>query len=173
MDSHTGLWARRQPWRALDFTRRDESFVHASGPAFDSTDPATGDGVATLPSSTSDDLDAAVELARRAFGTSRRATDGALRARVLFGFAQALRSRRDDLAELLTREQGKTIHESQIELDGSAEMVEYYAGLARAVYGRSTVLGPNITGVITRRDHAVELVTDAPRSVARASAGGG
>jgi betaine-aldehyde dehydrogenase len=69
-----------------------------------------------------------------------------------------LRSHRDELTELLTREQGKTIHESQIELDGSAEMVEYYAGLARAVYGRSTLLGPDVTGVILREPVGVVAV---------------
>jgi betaine-aldehyde dehydrogenase len=158
MDSHMAFRAGRQPWRALDLTRRKESFLHASGPSFESRDPATGEVVATLPSSTAEDLDEAVEFARRAFSTSRWATDGALRARVLYGFAQALRSHRDDLAELLTREQGKTIHESQIELNGSAEMVEYYSGLARAVYGRSTVLGPNVTGVILREPVGVVAV---------------
>ena len=158
MDSHTAVRAGRQSWRTLDLTRSEKAFVHASGPAFESQDPATGEIVALIPSSTADDLDEAVHLAEQAEGTTRWATDGALRARVLYGFAQTLRSHRDELAELLTREQGKTIHESHIELDGSAEMVEYYAGLARALYGRSTVLGPDVTGVILREPVGVVAV---------------
>jgi betaine-aldehyde dehydrogenase len=158
LDSHTAVRAGRQSWRTLDLTRGEETFVHASGPPFESRDPATGEIVAVVPSSTADDLDEAVDLAEQAGGTTPWATDGALRARVLYGFAQALRSHRDELAELLTREQGKTIHESHIELDGSAEMVEYYAGLSRAVYGRSTVLGPDVTGVILREPVGVVAV---------------
>jgi betaine-aldehyde dehydrogenase len=158
VDSQTGVRAGRQPWRAIDLTRSGETFVHASGPSFESRDPATAEVVAVIPSSTADDLNEAVDLAVQAESTTRWATDGALRARVLYGFAQALRSNRDELAQLLTREQGKTIHESWIELDGSAEMVEYYAGLARAVYGRSTVLGPDVTGVILREPVGVVAV---------------
>ena len=158
MNSETAVRPGRQTWRTLDFTRREETFLHASGPSFESRDPATGEAVAVIPTSTAADLDDAVGLAREAGATTRWATDGGLRARVLYGFAQALRSRRDELAELLTREQGKTIHESQIELNGSAEMVEYYAGLARAVYGRSTVLGPDVTGVILREPVGVVAV---------------
>jgi betaine-aldehyde dehydrogenase len=133
-------------------------FVHAAGPAFESRDPVTGGIVATLASSTKGDLDAAVERAQGAFRQSQWASDGAMRARVLHGYARVLRKHADRLAELLTREQGKTIHEARIELAGSADMVEYYAGLARAVYGRSAVLGPEVTGVILREPVGVVAV---------------
>jgi betaine-aldehyde dehydrogenase len=158
LDSHTAVRGERKSWRTLDLTRGEDTFVRGSGTSFESRDPATGEIVAVIPSSTADDLDEAVGLARQAGRTTRWGADGALRARVLYGFAQALRSHRDELAELLTREQGKTIHESHIELDGSAEMVEYYAGLARALYGRSTVLGPDVTGVILREPVGVVAV---------------
>lgn len=148
----------RRVWKALRLPRPEHEFVYATGEPFESADPATGELVATLASSTSSDLDRAAEASAGAFRTSAWATDGAARARALYGFAQALRSERGRLAELLTREQGKTIHEAHIELDGSAEMVEYYAGLARAVYGRSAVLGPQVTGVILREPVGVVAV---------------
>ncbi|TML67967.1 MAG: aldehyde dehydrogenase, partial [Actinobacteria bacterium] len=85
-------------------------------------------------------------------------SNGELRARVLYGFAQALRADADRLAELLTREQGKTIHEAHIEIAGSAKMTEYYAGLARLVYGRSAVLGDEVTGVVLREPVGVVAV---------------
>src|SRR5205823_8263481 len=37
-------------------------------------------------------------------------------------------------------------------------MVDYYAGLARAVYGRSAVLGPEVTGVVLREPVGVVAV---------------
>jgi betaine-aldehyde dehydrogenase len=148
---------RRRDWELLELPTDSQRFVHASGDSFESRDPATGEVVATLVSSTPADLDAAVGEARQGFRTSW-ASDGGLRARVLYAYAQALRENAEHLAELLTREQGKTIHEAQIELAGSAKMVEYYAGLARAVYGRSTLLGPDVTGVILREPIGVVAV---------------
>jgi betaine-aldehyde dehydrogenase len=148
----------RRSWPPLELPSAAHDFVHAAGPAFESRDPVTGGIVAILASSTTGDLDAAVERAQGAFRQSRWASDGAMRARVLHGYARVLREHADQLAELLTREQGKTIHEARIELAGSADMVEYYAGLARAVYGRSAVLGPDVTGVILREPVGVVAV---------------
>src|SRR5215217_5092560 len=98
---------RRRSWTPLRLPAGDHAFVHATGESFESTDPATGDTVATLATSTTDDLDQAVSSAGEAFRTSAWPSDGALRARVLFAFAAALRADGDRLAELLTRDQGK------------------------------------------------------------------
>lgn len=149
---------RRGSWTALRLSRSDYDFVCASGELFESTDPATGELVAILASSTQTDVGDAVNAAREAFFSSTWASEGALRARVLHGFAAALRSERERLAELLTREQGKPIHEARIEVDRSAEMVEYYAGLARVVYGRSAILGPEVQGVILREPVGIVAV---------------
>lgn len=151
----TITWRTR--WQVLDLPAAEHGFVHAHGDAFESTDPATGELVAALATSTANDVEAAVGAAVAAT-RSAWASDGELRARVLYGFAQALRGNEDRLAELLTREQGKTIHEARIEIAGSAKMTEYYAGLARLVYGRSTVLGAEVTGVVLREPVGVVAV---------------
>jgi acyl-CoA reductase-like NAD-dependent aldehyde dehydrogenase len=148
----------RRPWTALRLPTAEQGFVHAGGAPFDSTDPATGELVAELGSSSPADVDAAVSAAARAFQASTWASSGELRAHVLYGFAQALRANEDRLAELLTREQGKTLHEALIEVRGSAKMTEYYAGLARVVYGRSALLGPEVTGVVLREPVGVVAV---------------
>jgi len=158
MEMETAPAVVRGPWSVLRLPGEEHDFVCASGESFESADPATGEPVATLAASTGADVDEAVGRARDAFRASAWASDGGLRARVLYGFAQALRAERDRLAELLTREQGKTIHESRIEVAGSAKMVEYYAGLARAVYGRSMVLNENVHGVVLREPVGVVAV---------------
>ena len=158
MTTGTATRAGRTAWEALRLPSAGQRFVHASGDRFSSSDPATGEVVAELATSTVADVDAAVSAAERAFSASDWAASGELRARVLYGFAQALRADEDRLAELLTREQGKTTHEALIEIRGSAKMTEYYAGLARAVYGRSTVLGPEVTGVVLREPVGVVAV---------------
>jgi betaine-aldehyde dehydrogenase len=99
-----------------------------------------------------------VQRARRAFQSARWRNDGALRARVLSRYAERLRQHAADLAELLTREQGKTIGEARSEIAGSADMVDYYAGLARAVYGRAIALSDTAHGVIIREPVGVVAV---------------
>jgi len=150
--------AGRRAWTPLRLPNAEHGFVWATDEELETTDPATGEVVATLASSSDVDIDGAVGAAREAFAGSAWAHDGRLRGRVLYGFASALRTDAERLAELLTREQGKTIHEARIELDGTARMVEFYAGLARAVYGRSAVLGERVHGVILREPVGVVAV---------------
>jgi betaine-aldehyde dehydrogenase len=149
---------RCNTWKAPSFPDSADTFVAGSGPAFNSTDPATGDLVAVVATSASSDVDVAVDRATAAVRTTSWPTDGELRARVLYGFAQALRAQSERLAEFITREQGKTIHEARVEIDGSARLLEYYAGLARIVYGRAVVLGESVQSVILREPVGVVAI---------------
>lgn len=156
----TGLTAEtgRTAWTTLALPTPVQSFVKASDGPLESRDPATGELVATVRVSTAEDAAVAVDRARAAWSRGGWRSDGAQRARALYGFAQALRANQERLAELLTREQGKTIHESRLEIAGSAEMTEYYAGLARAVYGRSMVLKDDVQSVVLREPMGVVAV---------------
>ncbi|MFS8521594.1 MAG: aldehyde dehydrogenase family protein [Micromonosporaceae bacterium] len=115
----------RAAWRLLELPATGHRFVHTSGPDLDSTDPATGETVARVRTSTAADVDAAVAAGRAAM-RSRWRDDGALRGRVLYRYAQALRERVDELAELLTREQGKRIAEARAEVNGAANHVQRF-----------------------------------------------
>lgn len=148
----------RNDWAPIEVPGKGSSFVVAGGEVFPDTDPTTQEVVAEVRSSTIEDVDEAVGRAGAAFGRSPWRHDGRLRARVLWRFAEALRQNTGALAELLTREQGKTIAEARSEVAGSAEMVEYYAGLARALYGRSAVLGEHAHGVVLREPVGVVAV---------------
>ncbi|MDA8037804.1 MAG: aldehyde dehydrogenase family protein [Actinomycetota bacterium] len=145
--------------RPLDLTRSHGDFVQALGTPFDSYDPTTGEVVATVSSSTFEDVERAVERARSAARTNRSwARDGALRGRVLQRFALALRRQADGLAELLVREQGKTRTEALSEVASSASMVEYYAGLSRWLAGRALPFGDEVDGMIFREPMGVVAV---------------
>ncbi len=148
----------RPAWKVLAVPGPDRAFVVASGASFEDRDPTTQEVVAEVRASTPEDVDLAVERADQAFWHARWRNDGAIRARVLYGFAQRLRDNRDALAELLTREQGKTIGEARSEIVGSAEMVEYYAGLARSIEGRALALGDDAHGVVIREPLGVVAV---------------
>lgn len=158
MSTETATEQGRKAWTAPAMPGPAQSFVKASGGWLESRDPATGDLVATVRISSAEDVAAAVEGARAAWNRGGWRSDGAQRARVLYGFAQALRTNQERLAELLTREQGKTIHEARLEITGSADMTEYYAGLARAVYGRSMVLKDAVQSVVLREPVGVVAV---------------
>lgn len=145
----------RPPWTPPQL---DHDFVHATGPVADDLDPTTGEVLARVRQATAADTGAAVRRAKAAFTQTSWRNDGALRARVLTRYAERLRQHADELAELLTREQGKTLSEARSEIHGSADMVGYYAGLARAVYGRAIALGDSAHGVIMREPAGVVAV---------------
>ncbi|MDQ1105690.1 aldehyde dehydrogenase family protein [Nocardioides zeae] len=92
-------------------------------------DPATGEVVAQAPNCTDEEMERAIEAARRAFETSW-SRDSDLRASALRACAEVLRANVDELAPLLTREQGKPIAEARREIGVAADRFEYFAGLS-------------------------------------------
>jgi acyl-CoA reductase-like NAD-dependent aldehyde dehydrogenase len=138
----------RPEWATLDIGKAEHRFVVTSGESFGDTDPATGALVAVVRSSTVDDVSDAVARANAAFSSSPWRNGGALRSRVLWRFAERLRANIDELAELLSREQGKSLREARTEVLAAANLTDYYAGLARSVYGRSMALGDTAHGVV-------------------------
>src|SRR5690606_6046629 len=85
----------------------------------DVINPATGKVFASAPAASRTQLDDAVRAARAAFETWRT-TSFAHRAELVRAFAQQLRERQNELAELLTREQGKPLSQSIAEIDRGA-----------------------------------------------------
>jgi betaine-aldehyde dehydrogenase len=138
----------RAPWATTELPGPAHRFVVASGDPFPDTDPATGELVATIRSSTVDDVHHAVARGLAAFRSTPWRNGGALRARVLWRFAERLRSHIEPLSELLSREQGKSRREARTEVLAAANLTDYYAGLARSLYGRSLALGDTAHGVV-------------------------
>ncbi|WP_225826230.1 aldehyde dehydrogenase family protein [Streptomyces naphthomycinicus] len=91
-------------------------------------DPATGETFAEAPDQQPDELDAVVDRARRAWYDWR--ADPAARTSALRVAADAVERAGDDLARLLTREQGKPLAESYAEIARTAARLRYFAGLS-------------------------------------------
>ena len=106
-----------------------------TGPVFN---PATGEAIAEVPLATTADLDAALGSAERGF-VQWRATDVERRAVILHDAARLMRERVEQIATLLTREQGKIIAEARAEVAGSAQLFDWYAEEAKRAYGRVLV----------------------------------
>ncbi len=96
--------------------------------------PANGAVVATVPDGTPADVDAAVDAAARAF-PKWWATPASVRGEHLHRGAKAIEERVDELARLLTSEQGKPLSEARMEILRFAHTLEHYAGLAKSLRG--------------------------------------
>ncbi len=112
-----------------------------TGAVIEVTDPYTGNLLDTVPSASKEDSDQAVEAARRAFpGWSRTPVfDRACLAR---RFLSLVETNREDLAACLSRESGKKIAQSRIEVNNILLSWNLFIEKARHLYG--TILPPGL-----------------------------
>jgi betaine-aldehyde dehydrogenase len=102
--------------------------------------PATREVIDQVPEGGADDVDAAVEAAEEAFPGWAKKT-ARERGTILFHAAARVRGQHQELAHLLTSEQGKPIREAIDEIRGFANILEFYAGISAAVHGDLLRLG--------------------------------
>lgn len=103
---------------------------------FDVTDPATGAVIAQVANLSEADAAAAVEAANRAW-PSWRARTAKDRAAILMSWFRLMHEHADDLARLMTAEQGKPLAEARGEVVYGASFIEWFAEEARRVYGET------------------------------------
>ncbi len=110
----------------------------ADGKTFDTYNPATGEVIARVAEAGAEDVDRAVGAARKAFdGGKWPAFSASKRGRILLKAAALIRARLDEIAELETRNGGKTITDSRGEVLGTAACFEYYAGAGTRIMGET------------------------------------
>ena len=97
--------------------------------------PATGEKLGQLSCATHADLEAAVEQAEKGFA-AWRAISAFDRSRRMRRAADILRERVENIAWLLTKEQGKPLAEAQLETMAAADIIDWFAEEARRTYGR-------------------------------------
>ena len=99
------------------------------------TNPATGETLARVPLSDAADLDAAVSAARDAL-PAVAAVSVIERGRRLFALREGLDARREELAQSVTAEMGKTIGDARAEVARMIEMVEAACAVPTTMQGR-------------------------------------
>lgn len=115
---------------------RDGRWVDASsGETYTIVDPATERPVADVAVATEADVDAAIASTTAGFETWRR-TDAWTRSAVLRRASDLIRERADDIAFVMTSEQGKPLAEARAETLATADQYDWYADEARRIYGR-------------------------------------
>ncbi len=107
-------------------------------------DPATEEEIGRLAHATQPDLDAALESAERGFKVWRD-KPAFERYKIMRKAADILRERKDDIGWLMTREQGKPLTQSSLEVVAAADTIDWIAEEGRRTYGR--VIPARGTGV--------------------------
>jgi len=106
----------------------------------DVKNPATGEEIDRVPSGSAEDVARAVDAAGAASAGWKKMIPRE-RGMILFHAAQKVREQLQDLARLLTMEQGKPLRESTDEVRGFANILEFYAGISAGQQGELIRLG--------------------------------
>jgi len=103
---------------------------------FNVTDPATGAKLVDVPNLGAADAHAAIAAANAAWPAWRALTAKA-RSAILMKWFHLLHQHADDLATIMTAEQGKPLAEAKGEVGYGASFIEWFAEEARRVYGET------------------------------------
>ncbi|MBH0236497.1 NAD-dependent succinate-semialdehyde dehydrogenase [Methylobrevis albus] len=107
-----------------------------SGATADVTDPATGAVLGTIPAMGAAETERAIEAAAAAF-PAWAAKSAKERAALLRRWNDLMLAHADDLAAIMTAEQGKPLTEARGEIVYGASFIEWFADEARRVYGET------------------------------------
>jgi succinate-semialdehyde dehydrogenase/glutarate-semialdehyde dehydrogenase len=119
-----------------------ESTGSSSGQTYDVINPATSELVDSAPKGNESDVRAAVDAAYSAF-PSWSETAAEARAQLIVKGIDAVKNSLQELAVLLTREQGKPLGDSQREIEHFLHGMNFYAGLASKIRGSYVPLPDN------------------------------
>ena len=102
----------------------------------DVINPSTGETIAQVPAGTAEDVDAAVETAKRALPDWLETTPGE-RAEVLLKLADVLEANAEELARIESRNVGKPLGYARDEIPVCVDNLRFFAGAARVLEGKS------------------------------------
>jgi acyl-CoA reductase-like NAD-dependent aldehyde dehydrogenase len=108
------------------------------GKAYENRNPANTDELLGMfPSSTEEDVSAAVDAAKEAY-TKWRLVPAPKRAEILFRAAELLVQRKEQYSKDMTREMGKVLTETRGDVQEAIDMTYYMAGEGRRLFGQTT-----------------------------------
>jgi len=108
----------------------------AGGETMEVVNPATGETIAEVPRASAEDVDRAVQAAKKALPEWLETTPGE-RAEMLLKLADALDEHADELAEIESRNVGKPLSYAKDELPVCSDNIRFFAGAARVLEGKS------------------------------------
>jgi aldehyde dehydrogenase (NAD+) len=117
----------------------DGQWVEArSGNTLEDRNPANrNDLIGFFPASGSEDVERAVQAAKRAFA-SWRLVPAAKRGEILYRIGELLRARKEEIARAMTREMGKVLKETRGDVQEGIDTAFYVGGEGRRLFGETT-----------------------------------
>ena len=103
--------------------------------------PATGDQSSEVNLATTNDVNTAVDAAKKAFVIWSQKTP-LFRARILFKFKELIEKNSDELTKIIVSEHGKVYEDARGSLTRGLEVVEYACGIYAK--GRIVAINPNM-----------------------------
>src|SRR5690606_10268052 len=116
----------------------------ASGRTIDVLNPATGDKIGAVSHADRQDLDRALEAAQAGFLAWKKISPYD-RYKILRKAADNMRARVDDIAKIMTAEQGKPFVEAKGETALAGDLIDWFAEEGRRTYG--WIVPPRMDGV--------------------------
>jgi succinate-semialdehyde dehydrogenase/glutarate-semialdehyde dehydrogenase len=108
--------------------------ANAAGDSIDVSNPATGERLGSVPRLGAEETRAAIEAAEAALSSWRSQT-GKERSAIMMRLYALIMEHQEDLAVLMTAEQGKPLAESRGEIAYAASFIQWFAEEAKRVYG--------------------------------------
>src|SRR5437588_430367 len=112
-----------------------------SGRTFEVINPATLEPVATVPDAGKADMQRAIDLACQA-QPAWAAKTAAERAKIMRDAFNMMVERADELARLITLEEGKPLAEARTEVIYAASFIEWFAEEGKRIYGDTVPAAP-------------------------------
>src|SRR3954451_17697127 len=106
----------------------------AGGETMEVLNPSTGEAIAEVPAATAEDVDRAVQAARKALPEWLETTPGE-RGEMLLTLADAIEQHADELAEIESRNVGKPLSYAKDEIPVCVDNIRFFAGAARVLEG--------------------------------------
>src|SRR3989304_6272587 len=113
---------------------RGELVDSVSKETYEVRNPATGEVVETVPKGTAKGVEHAIQAAEGAFKEWSDTTPED-RGKMLMNACELIKQKSSEIAQALTKEQGKTLFEAGLEIHHLLHGLEFYAGLASKVRG--------------------------------------
>jgi malonate-semialdehyde dehydrogenase (acetylating)/methylmalonate-semialdehyde dehydrogenase len=124
--------------------------IISRGPKDIQHNPATGEAVAEIPRTTPQEISAAIESARQAFPAWSK-TPVIQRCKLLFKYRELLEAHAQEIAALITEENGKTLAEARGSFERGIECIEFACGAPTLVMGDTVdQVGTGVDGWSTR-----------------------
>ncbi|ODM95141.1 Succinate-semialdehyde dehydrogenase, mitochondrial, partial [Orchesella cincta] len=134
LSKHVGILSQSRMLHDKAFINAENGFTQSLEKRLQLPTPATQEVIATVPDMNHEDTELAIQAAKQAFNSWKNTT-GKERAKLMRKWYDLAVAKQDELAKVLTLENGKPLKESVGEIIYSTDYLEFYAEEARRIHG--------------------------------------